>query len=56
MNVEKNLSGEFNIREQNMYKIFKNLIRDLTDELIKTLHIDFDGSYLVNTRIVPCDK
>lgn len=53
MGDEENLGVEFDMREQNMYKMFKILIRDVTDEVIKTLNIDFDGSYLVNTRIVP---
>lgn len=53
MSVEKNLSGELNIREQNMYKMFKNLIRDLTDKLVVDLDIDFDGNYLIDTRVIP---
>lgn len=53
MSVDESLGVEFDIREQDMYEMFKILIRDVTDELIKTLNIDFDGSYLVDTRVIP---
>lgn len=50
---EENLGVEFDMREQDMYEMFNILIRDVTDELIKTLNIDFDGSYSVDTRVIP---